>query len=199
MDVAVDCVVFGADDRGLKVLLVQSAGAWALPGGPVLPGETLDAAARRELERATSAASAYLEQLYTFDDPRRQLVTVAWYALAKPTESDTWVPVDELPALAEGHLRIFETALARLRAKVRYQPIGFELLPAEFTLSRLQRLYEAVLARPLDKRNFRKKILAMGLLVETGMARGPHRSARLYRFDRRKYKALEQQGFNFEI
>jgi 8-oxo-dGTP diphosphatase len=133
-------------------------------------------------------------------------VTVAYYALVKLSEETTsskasWVPIDKLPRLAFDHLRIFETALRRLQAKVRYHPIGFTLLPHRFTLSQLQRLYEAVLDRPLDKRNFRKKILAMELLVETdGMQRGvAHRAARLYRFDQRRYKALQSKGFNFEL
>jgi 8-oxo-dGTP diphosphatase len=219
--VTVDCVVFGSDDEGLKVLLIERGvapfkGAWALPGGFVLGNESLDEAARRELREETGATSVYLEQLYTFGeplrDPRGRVVTVAYYALVKLSDhrvlqattdarAAAWVPIGKLPRLAFDHREIFQAALRRLQAKVRYQPIGFELLPREFTLSQLQRLYETVLERTLDKRNFRKKILAMDLLIETermqlGVA---HRAARLYQFDQRKYKALESKGFNFEL
>jgi 8-oxo-dGTP diphosphatase len=218
--VTVDCVVFGADGEGLKVLLIERGvapfkGAWALPGGFVQPGESLDEAARRELREETGATSVYLEQLYTFGepdrDPRGRVVTVAYYALVKLSEHNVlqattdaraaaWVATDKLPRLAFDHRQIFDAALRRLQAKVRYQPIGFELLPKAFTLSQLQRLYETVLVRTLDKRNFRKKILAMGLLIETDeMERGSHRAARLYKFDQRKYKASESKGFNFEL
>jgi 8-oxo-dGTP diphosphatase len=219
--VTVDCVVFGADLEGLKVLLIERGvapfkGAWALPGGFVLPGESLDEAARRELREETGATSVYLEQLYTFGepdrDPRGRVVTVAYYALVKLSEhsvlqattdarSAAWIAIGALPRLAFDHRQIFDAALRRLQAKVRYQPIGFELLPHFFTLSQLQSLYETVLERPLDKRNFRKKILAMDLLVETDKMETfvSHRAARLYRFDQRKYKALESKGFNFEI
>jgi 8-oxo-dGTP diphosphatase len=112
-----------------------------------------------------------------------------------------WFSVAELPSLAFDHQRIVDTALERLKGKVRYQPIGFELLPTKFTLSQLQRLYEVVLERELDKRNFRKKVLGMDILVETDEVEKDvaHRAARLYRFDERKYKRLIKSGFNFEI
>lgn len=216
----VDCVVFGFDDGDLEVLLIQRGnapfrGRWALPGGFAGPGETLEAAARRELEEETGLHSLFLEQLFTFGDPKRDprgwIVTVAYYALVKRADhrlqggddaaKAAWFPVRKLPPLAFDHARILAAALVRLQGKVRYQPIGFELLPPRFTLSQLQRLYEAILDRPLDKRNFRKKILGMALLVdldevEKGVA---HRAARLYRFDRRRYRQLVRAGFNFEI
>ena len=112
-----------------------------------------------------------------------------------------WFGVADLPSLAFDHDEIVRTALERLKSKVRYQPIGFELLPRKFTLSQLQRLYEMVLMQPLDKRNFRKKILSMGLLIETDeVEQGVrHRAARLYKFDRRKYEKLTRQGFSFAI
>ena len=216
----VDCVVFGLDDEQLKVLLIRRAaapfaGRWALPGGFVGVGESLDAAARRELEEETGLQLAYVEQLYTFGavdrDPRERVVTVAYFALVKAIDHEVqaatdaidaaWVPVDQLPKLAFDHARIFAVARERLRSKVRYEPIGFELLPRKFTLTRLQRLYEVVLGRELDKRNFRKKVLALGILdeldeVEQNVA---HRAARLYRFDERNYKELKKQGFQLEI
>lgn len=216
----VDCVVFGLDDDELRLLLVERdlepfASEWALPGGFVRLEETLEDAARRELEEETGITRLYLEQLYTFGgpdrDPRERVVTVAFYALVKLSDhqvraatdarSAAWFSVSNLPALAFDHKEIVTVALARLKGKVRYEPIGFELLPRKFTLSQLQKLYEVILERGLDKRNFRKKILGMDLLIEldevqTGVA---HRAARLYSFDEKKYDRLKKNGFNFEI
>jgi 8-oxo-dGTP diphosphatase len=216
----VDGVVFGFDEGDLKVLLIQRElppypGKWALPGGFVRMDETLEEAVRRELEEETGLARVYLEQLFTFGeldrDPRGRVVSVAYYGLVKLSDhriraaTDArnvgWFAVSETPTLAFDHDRILEAALARLKGKVRYQPIGFELLPPKFTLSQLQHLYEVILEADLDKRNFRKKILAMGILeeldeVEQDVA---HRAARLYRFDRAKYRELSRQGFNFEL
>jgi 8-oxo-dGTP diphosphatase len=216
---AVDCVVFGLEPHDLKVLLIQRAleprHQWALPGGFVHIDETLDDAARRELREEAGVEHAFLEQLYTFGDlerdPRERVVTVAYYALVKlgdhairaatDAEGVAWFALDDLPPLAFDHRRIIEVAHERLRGKVRWAPIGFELLPPRFTLTQLQRLYELVLGTELDKRNFRKKILSMDLLVETdeletGVA---HRAARLYKFDRKKYEKLARQGFSFAL
>jgi 8-oxo-dGTP diphosphatase len=216
---AVDCVVFGLDASDLKVLLIQRAltpkHAWALPGGFVHVDESLDEAARRELREEAGVTDAFLEQLYTFGaldrDPRERVVSVAYYALVKlgdhkiraatDAEGVAWFALDELPPLAFDHHAIIDVARDRLRGKVRYAPIGFELLPPRFTLTQLQRLYEIVLGTELDKRNFRKKILSMDLLIETdeletGVA---HRAARLYQFDRKKYDKLSRQGFSFAI
>jgi 8-oxo-dGTP diphosphatase len=212
-------VVFALDDDELKVLLIQRdrepfAGQWALPGGFVQMDETLEAAARRELHEETSIDVDFLEQLYTFGgvdrDPRERVVSVAYYALVKLSDyqvvadSDArsvgWFAVDDVPPLAFDHQQVLRVAYERLRGKVRYQPVGFELLPRKFTLRQLQHLYETILDRKLDKRNFRKKILSMDLLeeldeVETDVA---HRAARLYRFDRRKYQRQVKDGFVFE-
>lgn len=216
----VDCVVFGLDDEDLKVLLIQRdlppfEGKWALPGGFVRMDETLDDAAERELREETGLANVYLEQLYTFGetkrDPRERVVTVAYYALvnlrdhrvqaATDARNAAWFAVDDTEELAFDHPRILQAALDRLRGKVRYQPIGFELLPAKFTLRQLQHLYETILDRELDKRNFRKKILSMGILVELNEIEKDvaHRAARLYRFDKARYDRLTRKGFNFEI
>jgi len=216
----VDCVVFGLDEGDLKVLLVQRdlepfKGRWALPGGFVRVDESLDEAARRELEEETGVTAVYLEQLYTFGapdrDPRERVVSVAYYALCKLSEHGVraatdvrdaaWFSVVEVPPLAFDHEEILEVALQRLKGKVRYEPIGFDLLPPKFTLSQLQTLYETILERPLDKRNFRKKILAMELLVELDELERAvaHRAARLYRFDRRRYEQLRRRGFSFEL
>lgn len=216
----VDCVVFGLDEDELEVMLIRRglepfAGRWALPGGFVRLDETLDEAARRELEEETGLRKVYLEQLYTFGavdrDPRERVVTVAYYALVKLSDHKiraatdaadaAWFSLSDLPDLAFDHAHILEVALERLKSKVRYQPIGFELLPRKFTLTQLQRMYEIILDRPLDKRNFRKKILGMELLIELDEVQKDvaHRAARLYKFDDRHYRKLVKQGFSFEI
>jgi 8-oxo-dGTP diphosphatase len=216
----VDCVVFGFDEGELKVLLIERGlepfkGRWALPGGFVHVNETLDNAARRELAEETGLTDVFLEQLYTFGqvdrDPRERVVSVAHYALVKLSDhrakaatdatNAQWFAVSKLPKLAFDHGGILATALDRLKGKVRYQPIGFELLPEKFTLSQLQHLYEAVLETELDKRNFRKKVLSFNLLVpldETQMT-GRHRPAQLFRFDQKRYEQLRKKGFNFEV
>jgi 8-oxo-dGTP diphosphatase len=216
----VDCVVFGFDGGELKVLLIERGlepfkEKWALPGGFVRVDEPLDEAARRELLEETGLAEVFLEQLYTVGtvdrDPRERVVSVAYYALVKLLDHQAkaatdaanaeWFSLSKLPKLAFDHADIVKLALARLHGKVRYQPIGFELLPEKFTLSELQHLYEAILATPLDKRNFRKKVLGFGLLAalkETQMT-GRHRPAQLFRFDADKYEKLKKRGFNFEL
>ncbi len=216
----VDCVVFGLDEADLKVMLIQRnippfEGKWALPGGFVRVDETVEEAARRELQEETGLEKVFLEQLYTFGDidrdPRERVVTVAWYGLVRLSDyrvkaatdarAAAWFCRDDLPRLAFDHDQIMETAYQRLQNKVRYQPIGFELLPQKFTLTQLQKLYEIILNRTLDKRNFRKKILGMDILqeldeVETDVA---HRAARLYRFNKQRYREMVKQGVNFEI
>lgn len=218
--VTTDCVVFGLDEEDLKVLLIQRdaapyAGHWALPGGFLRLDETLDQSAQRELQEETGISNVFLEQLYTFGavdrDPRERVITVAYYALVKLSDykvraatdarDAAWFAIDAIPPLAFDHPAILKMAHERLKGKVRYQPIGFELLPTKFTLRQIQNLYEFILDRPLDKRNFRKKILSMDILVEldefeSGVA---HRAARLYKFDQRKYQKLTRQGFSFEI
>lgn len=216
----VDVVVFALDEHDLQAMLIQRdlapfAGNWALPGGFVRVEETLDDAAARELREETGLHDIYLEQLYTFGaverDPRERVVTAAYYALvnlaghAVQASTDArraaWFSVNDLPALAFDHRQILDVALQRLRSKVRYQPIGFELLPERFTLRQLQHLYEIILDRPLDKRNFRKKVLSMGIIKETNEIETDvaHRAARLFRFDKKAYDRLTKRGFNFEI
>ncbi len=216
----VDCVVFGLDESDLKVMLIQRdlhpfCGKWALPGGFVRLDETLEEAARRELQEETGLEKVFLEQLYTYGaidrDPRERVVTVAWYALVRLSDhrviaatdarDAAWFGVHDLPKLAFDHDQILKQAYQRLQGKVRYEPIGFELLPLKFTLTQLQNLYEIILGRTLDKRNFRKKILGLDILqeldeVEAGVA---HRAARLYRFNPKRYREKLKQGVNFEI
>jgi 8-oxo-dGTP diphosphatase len=217
---ATDSVVFGLAAGALQVLLIRRGiapflGRWALPGGFVRAHETLDDAARRELREETGVHKLFLEQLYTFGalrrDPRERVVSVAYYALVNRADHATkaatdadrvaWFPVRKTPPLAFDHDEILAVALARLQAKVRYQPVGFELLPRKFTLTQLQKLYESILEHTLDKRNFRKSVLAMDVLeeldeVETDVA---HRAARLYRFDKKRYLEREKAGVHFEL
>lgn len=220
--VTVDCVVFGLDfdNESLQVLLIKRAhapfqDAWALPGGFVRMEESLEEAAARELSEEAGLRDVFLEQLFTYGDtdrdPRGRVISIAYYALVKPSlhnlKADTdasdaaWFSLDEVPELAFDHQRILDMARERLRGKVRYQPIGFELLPERFTLSQLQRLYEIVLERPIDKRNFQRKFQRMGILHDTGEMQQnvAHRAARYYTFDRETYQTLEQKGFEFAI
>jgi len=220
--VAVDCVIFGLDleTKDLKVMLIERdlepfAGMWAIPGGFVRRGESLEQAAARELDEETGIRNVFLEQLYTFGDPGRDprgwVLSVAYYALVSPeghrvvartdARQAAWFTVKRLPRLAFDHARIVRAALERLRGKLSYAPVGFELLPRKFTVRQLQNLYEIVIGRKLDNRNFRKKIFGMDLLRELDeMQHGvPHRAARLYSFDERKYKQLVKQGLAFEI
>jgi len=213
-----DCAVFAFDGEALQLLLVKRSndpykGKWALPGGFLHDSEDSDACASRVLREKAGVKNIFFEQLYTFSDPDRDprgwVVSVAHYALVKledvrlekGTDEAEWFPVSKLPALAFDHKKIVNTARARLEGKVRYQPIGFELLPAKFTLTQLQRLYEAILGTQLDKRNFRKKILSMELLkqLDEKQANVSHKPAALFRFDEKKYRSLSAKGFSFEL
>lgn len=218
----VDCVVLGMDlsAENLKVMLIQRdlkpfEGQWALPGGFVREHESLDEAAERELREEAGLSNVFLEQLYTFGspqrDPRGRVISVAYYALVRPSDHEAiastdardaaWFDLDELPALAFDHAHILGMAHERLKGKVRYRPIGFELLPERFTLSQLQRLYEIILEQKLDKRNFQRKIHRMEILVDTGEVQQnvAHRAARYYTFDEAAYKQLERDGQEFSI
>jgi len=207
--VTVDVVILTVRDRRLEVLLIKrrhwpNEGMWAIPGGFVNPDESLEEAARRELEEETGVRDVYLEQLYTFGDPGRdprgRVITVVYYALIRAEElrvraaddaADAgWFPAYHVPELAFDHSKIMEYTLQRLRAKLEYTMIGFQLLADEFTLSELQEVYEAIQNRKLDKRNFRKKLLATGILEQTLDVRkvGQHRPAALYRFNPRAEK-----------
>jgi 8-oxo-dGTP diphosphatase len=219
---SVDNVIFGFDGSELKVLLIQRGaapfkGKWALPGDLVYPNENLDTAAERVLEQLTGLRGVYLEQVKAFGavnrHPLGRVITIAYYSLIKISDfavtpasfaqSARWHAVSEVEELAFDHNEILKTCLKRLKHKVRTEPVGFELLPPKFTLTELQQLYDAILNLPkkLDKRNFRKKILSMNLLVELpelqeGVA---HRPAKLYQFDREKYEQFVSEGFSFDI
>lgn len=212
--VTADLVIFTIRENDLKILLVRRAadpyrGVWALPGGFVREDEALEDAARRELEEETGLRDVYLEQLYTFGDPKRdprsRVVTVAYYALIRsdqrPLRASTdaaevaWHSARKPPRLAFDHDRILAYARDRLRAKLGYTTVGFQLLPARFTLPELQRLYEIILGKPLDKRNFRKKVLSLNLLTQERELRsdGAHRPARLHSFKLKKILYLDGQ------
>ncbi len=209
--IAVDTVIFTMSDADLLVLLVRRrgepfAGHWAIPGGFVEDGESLDDAASRELREETGVDDVYLEQLYTFGrpdrDPRGRVISVVYYALLRqailPAAADDaadarWFPLRDLPPLAFDHAEVLDYALSRLRNKVEYTNIVFSLLPDTFTLTELQRVYEIILGRALDKRNFRKKIGSLDLVEPTGAVRrdGAHRPARLYQFRSREPMIVE--------
>jgi ADP-ribose pyrophosphatase YjhB (NUDIX family) len=211
--VTTDIVIFTIRQDALKVLLIKRGeppyqGDWALPGGFVRLEESLEAGARRELREETGVAGVYLEQLFTFGrpdrDPRERVITVAYYALvpsdrlelraASDAEGVGWFGLRELPRLAFDHAEILAQAHARLVAKLDYSTIAFQFMPASFTLSELQQVYELVLGEPIDKRNFRKKILALGCIEPTGEERreGAHRPAQLYRvIDRDRVEVIK--------
>jgi 8-oxo-dGTP diphosphatase len=211
----VDVVIFRIRDR-LEILLIERGvppfqGHWALPGGFILENESLEDAARRELKEETGVADVYLEQLYTFGDPGRdprgRVVTAAYYALiagdreltaGTDAQAARWYPVAEHPALAFDHERILTYALERLRNKIEYTTVGFELLPQKFTLTELQRVYEAILGRALDKRNFRRKVELLGILTPLKEKRaGVTRPAQLYSFSAKKFEKLKDKGILF--
>jgi 8-oxo-dGTP diphosphatase len=195
-------VIFTVRDKQLKLLLIMRKGEpfrgkWALPGGFVQMDEDLETTARRELAEETGVSGVYLEQLYTFGavdrDPRERIITVAYYALigsdqvvlqaATDAEAVGWFNMDELPPLAFDHLDIVDKAHERLVAKLDYSTIAFQFLPRTFTLTELQEVYEIILREEMDRRNFRKWVLALDQIEETGDMRcdGPHRPAKLYR------------------
>ncbi len=218
--VTTDCVIFGFDETNLKILLIQRGikpfkDKWALPGGFIRQEETIEECAKRELFEETSLKNVFIEQLYTFSDidrdPRGRVISVAYFALINlnnykavagdDAKNAQWFSVNDMPTLAFDHDKIVRTALYRLKGKIRWQPVGFELLPEKFTLTDLQHLYEVVLEIKLDKRNFRKKILKTELLIDLDEKQEnvAHKAAKFYKFDKSKYEQLLEKGYNFEI
>lgn len=215
--VTVDVVIFTVRDGALHVLLVRRAGApyagrYAIPGGFVHEDESLERAALRELAEETGVRDIYLEQLYSFGDPGRdprgRVVTIAFFALiasahlrlAAGTDAAEarWFRTSELPALAFDHRRIVDYAVERLRNKLEYTTVGFQLLPEKFTLGELQNVYEAILAKRIDKRNFRRKIQLLGILTPLRESRATgRRPAQLYRFSARRFEKLKDKGILF--
>lgn len=219
--VAVDSIIFGfnENDTELKVLLLKrkfepAKGEWSLMGGFVNPDESLDAAAQRIVLQLTGLDDVYMEQLYAFGDPDRdpggRIISVSYVSLIKINEHDRelvrkngayWIPLSELPNLIFDHSEMVSKALRKLRIRARTQPIGFELLPEKFTIPQLQRLYEAIYQTPFDKRNFRRKVLTMGLLdkLDEKEKETSKKGAYYYEFNAIKYQEFLQKGFNFEL
>ena len=210
--VTVDLVIFTVNEHMLKIMLVKRAenpfaDCWSIPGGFLKAGKSLDDAALRVLKEKTGTENVYMEQLYTFGDPNRdprtRVITVTYFALIPwknliQPESDkvadlTWVSVDRLPKLAFDHKEIVQYAIQRLRAKASYSNIVYGLMPRQFRLSELQNIYEIIINDKLDKRNFRKRMLATGLLQETGKKDkvGAHRPAMLFKFKKMEIAFLD--------
>ncbi|MDQ7959470.1 NrtR DNA-binding winged helix domain-containing protein [Flavobacterium lindanitolerans] len=219
--IAVDAIVFGYQNNKLYVLLIQQKfgsekAYWALPGGLVKEDETLKDAVKRELHEETNVAINYFEQLYTFGDDiyrdsRNRVISVAYFALVDSSKFDIkadsdaenvkWFEIKAVPQLAFDHNLILDKAVERLKAKLTYQPVGFDLLPEEFMFSELENLYCTILEKEIDRRNFRKKILSFGIIEETDKF-SPIKSgrpAKLFKFNKQKYYDLEKEGFHFEI
>jgi 8-oxo-dGTP diphosphatase len=219
--VSVDAVVFGYSQKdGISVVLIKRKydpfkKMWALPGGLVMNEESLEEAVRRELLEEAGIDVNYLEQLYSFGkpdrDPRNRVVSVAYVGLVRPedyqlsaqtdAEDVAWFNIKNLPRLAFDHRDIIDIAIKRLRAKIVYEPIGFELLEKEFPFSNLEKLYQVLLDHDIDRRNFKKKIMSLGFLEELKktIQRKSGRPAHLYRFNRKKYFELKERGYNSDI
>lgn len=213
-----DCVIFGFDGVAIKVLLIQRGiepykDKWAFPGGFMQIDETVEECAKRELEEETGLKTTSVEQFYTFSDvnrdPRERVITVAHYALVRLEEvkggddamSAQWFAMNEIPSLAFDHDRILRMAVNRLKERICFEPIGFELLPEIFTMSALQNLYEAILEMKFDRRNFYNKMLKLGILseAEERPKDASRRTPIKYRFNAKKYAELKQKGFRLEF
>ncbi len=208
--VALDGIIFGFDRENLKLLLIKrdfepEKGKWSLMGGFLREDESLDEAASRILTTLTGLKNIYLEQLYGFGeidrDPVERTISIAYYSLINLHNHDRelvkkysarWFPIDDLPDLIFDHPKMVEAAKARLRYKAARQPVGFELLPEKFTLPELQQLYESIYETELDKRNFRRRILSMGVLIKTNekQKKFSKKGAFLYKFDKEKFDTL---------
>ena len=216
--VTTDCVIFGFDGVKLQVLLIERGiepykGRWAFPGGFLNPDETAEEGALRELQEETGLTGAYIEQFHTFTDPHRdpreRVITIAYYALVRLQEvrggddaaKAQWFALDEVPQLAFDHDRILREAVKRLRERIHFKPVGFELLPEKFTMKELQTLYESILDVKFDRRNFSKKMLHFDLLTDLGETINPSakRDAKLFSFNKENYDLLKQKGFQLEF
>lgn len=243
--VSVDCVIFGFDNSGLRVLLIQidkealklalpeqvsqeqikqlyekhpvltSDLYWSLFGGHVPEQQDLDEFAKNLLYQATGLNDVFLQQISAFGSlervPYTRVITIGYYALINPEYHDLkqsnlakslqWFNLNELPPLCFDHDKIIRQALLKLRQEVMYHPVGFHLLPEKFTLTEIQSLYEVILNKKMDTRNFRKKLAKMGLLVDSGEKQQnvAHRAAKLYQFDIEVYEKLKDEGLNFRI
>ncbi len=216
--VTADCVIFGFDGVVIKVLLIQRGiephkGKWAFPGGFMKIDETAEECARRELMEETGLVGVPVEQFHTFSDvnrdPRERVITVAHYALVKLSEvkggddaaSARWFAMGEVPSLGFDHDRILRMAVNRLKERICFEPIGFELLPEVFTMTELQNLYESILEVKFDRRNFYNKMLKLGILTEAEPrpSNASRRTPTKYCFNAEKYTEMKQKGFRLEF
>jgi len=223
IQVAVDAIVFGYNKEvGVSILLIKRKykpfkDEWAIPGGFINDKESLEDAVERELSEETGIKINYLEQLYTFGkpdrDPRRRILSVAYFGLVKSSQFEKlqattdakeakWFNIKSLPKLAFDHKEIIKLAIERLRGKIIYQPIGFELLDKKFPFSDLEHLYSTLLDRPVDRRNFKKKVMHLGILDELDekvKSTGAGRPGNLFQFNKTTYHKLQKEGMHFEI
>lgn len=216
--VTTDCVIFGFDGSKLKVLLIERGiepykGRWAFPGGFLKMEESAEEGALRELQEETGLTGAYIEQFHTFTDPKRdpreRVITIAYFALVRIQDvkggddaaKAQWFALDEIPQLAFDHDMILRMAQSRLRERIHFQPIGFELIPEKFTMKDLQELYEAILEVKFERSNFAKKMLHYELVeqLEETVWPTPKREARLYRFNKKNYEEFKKKGFQLEF
>ena len=214
--VTTDCVIFGFDGTKLKVLLIERGidpfkGKWALPGGFLRMDEDAEQGALRELMEETGLESAYIKQIHTFTtpnrDPRERVITIAYYALVRLQEVKggddaaraEWFALDEVPALAFDHDQILRIASRELRRQIHFEPVGFELLPKQFTIKQLQSLYEAILDVRFDRRNFYKKMLHLELLTQIDTGPTTRNQPFLFEFNAQKYEELKHKGFRLEF
>ena len=219
-NISIDSVIFSFLDGQLRVLLVKHAegpseGQWGLPGGWVDEEESLDSAAYRLLDKHTGLSDVYLEQLKAFGDvhrfPDERVITISYFALVKASQAMVhagstvfdveWFPFNDVPEMIYDHNEILNFGIERLQHIVRHEPIGFKLLPEEFTLLELQSLYEMILETAFDKPNFRRKLLKMKLLIDTKKKQQnvSHRAANLFKFDTEVYNRLKKKGFSFDL
>lgn len=219
-NLSTDTVIFGYENYQLKILLIERKndpckGMYALPGGFVLKNEELQLAADRVLMEHTGMQNVYLEQVHTFGEldrfPTKRVITIAYFALVKTEDYSlvpgievseaNWFPVTQMPELPFDHQRIFEFCLEKLQQRIRVEPVGINLLPSKFSLTEFHKMYEAILQQDLDKRNFRKKLLKMNLLLDLNEKQQnvSHRAAKLYKFDEENYQKLLKKGFNFDM
>ena len=216
--VTTDCVIFGFDGSELQALLIERGiepfkGKWAFPGGFLNMDETAGEGALRELKEETGLENAYIEQFNTYSDPgrdpRERVITIAHYALVRIQEvkggddaaKAQWFPIDEVPQLAFDHDKILRDAMRKLRERIHFEPIGFELLPEKFTMRDLQILYESILGVKFDRRNFAKKMMHYELLNQLDETVRPtaKRDALLYSFNKENYELFKKKGFQLEF
>lgn len=216
---AVDCIIFGFDQEDLKILLIKrdfepEKGKWSLMGGFLKKEENLDQAATRVLKHLTGITDIYMEQLYAFSDvdrdPAERTISVAYFALINIAEhneklseqfSAQWFSILKAPQLIFDHNKMVQHAIGRLRYRTLSEPVGFELLPGKFTMRQLQKLYEAILGKKIDKRNFVNKINALDILIklsEKDMS-SSKKGSYLYQFDKSKYNQKVKEGFSFKL